>query len=55
MCVVGNNGKVYVLQKQSGYNWIDFAMKSVNIQNKPDYAEIVLKGAEKYGFEYHKI
>ena len=54
MCVVGNNGKMYVLQKKPDYNWISFAMKSVDIQYKEDYAEKVLNGAENYGFEYYK-
>ena len=54
MCVVGNNGKIYVLQKQSAYNWVEFAIKTFELQNKDNYAEKVLKGAEKYGFEYYK-
>ena len=54
MCVIGNNGKMYVLQKKSDYNWTKFAMESFDIQYKEDYAEKVLNGAENYGFEYHK-
>lgn len=54
MCVVGNNGKIYVLQKQSDYNWTEFAIKTLDLQNKKNYAEKVLKGAKKYGFKYYE-
>ena len=54
MCVIGNNGKMYVLQKKPDYGWTKFAMESFDIQYKADYAEKVLNGAENYGFEYHK-
>lgn len=54
MCVVGNNGKVYILQKNTDFDWVSFAINSFDIQSKADYAENVLKGAEKYGFKYYK-
>ena len=54
MCVIGNNGKWYILKKTSSFDWIDFEKSVLQISNKDDYAELVLKGAEKYGFKYYE-
>ena len=54
LCVVGNNGKVYLLQKTKTFNWIHFGIETVGIDDSPDYALKVIKGAEKYGLRYYE-
>ena len=55
MCVVGNKGAVYILQKKQGFNWLQFWDDVFPIQARSDFVNLVLKGAEKYGFHYYEI
>lgn len=54
MCVIGNNGNWYILEKMDSFNWFDYQIKALNIYKKDDYVDIVLEGAEKYGFRYYE-
>ena len=54
ICVIGNNGNWYVLEKTSSFNWYEFEISVLSISNRDDFAEIVLKGADKYGFKYYE-
>ena len=55
MCVVGNNGKLFILRKTEKFNWVEFGLKTIDFQDSADYAQTVLKGADNYGLEYYKI
>lgn len=54
MCVIGNNGKWYVLEKSSSFDWIDFCLKTLSISESDDYVQKILEEASVYGFNYYK-
>lgn len=55
MVVVGNNGTVFVLNKEPQFDYIDYGFKVFNISDIPDYHKIVFERAEYYGFSYYEI
>ena len=54
MCVIGNNGKWYVLEKASDFDYLKFAHDVLTFSKADDYADLILQGAEKYGFRYYE-
>ena len=54
MCVIGNNGNWYILEKTESFDWYDYEKSVLNISDREDYAELVIKGADKYGFRYYE-
>lgn len=54
ICVVGNNGRVYILQKTDSFNWIKFGIKTHSIDDDSNYNLQVTQGAEKYGLQYYE-
>lgn len=54
MCVIGNNGKWYVLEKEKGFDYLEFYHKAALIPESEGFAKTVLKGAENYGFKYYE-
>lgn len=54
MCVIGNNGNWYILEKTEAFNWIDFQRSTLSISSNDDFTDNVLKGADKYGFRYYE-
>lgn len=54
MYVIGNNGKWYVLRKKDDFNWMRFQIKTIAIEDDPNFNQIILKGAEDYGFTYYE-
>lgn len=55
MCVIGNNGIWYILEKTDQFNWIEFQKRAFDISKENDYAIKILEEAVNYGFKYHKI
>ena len=54
ICVVGNNGKVYILSKKDDYDWESSQRKLIDIAGQPNYIELLTKGADRYGFTYYE-
>ena len=54
MCVIGNNGNWYVLEKTDSFDWFTYQMSVLEISGKDDFAKIIMEGAEKYGFRYYE-
>lgn len=54
ICVIGNNGRIYILQKNKDFNWIQFGIKTHTIDDDYNYNLQVLRGADKYGLQYYK-
>ena len=54
MCVIGNNGNWYVLEKNSDFDWFGFQLKVLKISKEENFAELILQEAETYGFTYYK-
>lgn len=54
MYVIGNNGKWYALRKNDDFNWMQFQIKTIAIEDDPNFNQIILKEAEKYGFTYYE-
>ena len=67
MFIVGNNGDQYLIRKTNNYNmeefltdYSEFIIKLINEETPLTEAlnkcsEFILKGAEKYGYQYRKI
>ena len=67
MLIVGNNGDQYLIRKTNNYNaeeflteYSEFIIKLINEETSLAEAlnkcsEFILKGAEKYGYQYRKI
>ena len=54
LCVVGNNGKVFILEKTDSFNWVQFGIKTHSFSESSDYNLQVLNGAEQYGLRYYE-
>ena len=54
LCVVGNNGKVFILEKTDSFNWVQFGIKTHSFIESSDYNLQVLNGAEQYGLQYYE-
>lgn len=54
MCVIGNNGNWYILEKTDLFDWFTYQIGVLEISKKDNFAQIILEGAEKYGFKYYK-
>ena len=54
ICIVGNDGRVFILHKTTEFNWTKYGIETFFIQGKKDYAESILKEADKYGFKYYQ-
>ena len=50
MCVIGNNGKWYVLEKGENFDYLDFYEKAKEAIKQDKLAETVLKEVDRYGF-----
>ena len=67
MLIVGNNGEQYLIRKTNNYNmeefltgYSEFIIKLINeetplTETLNKCSEFILKGAEKYGYQYRKI
>ena len=54
MCVIGNNGRWYVLEKSNNFDYLDFFHKAKPAYKSKKLAKTVLGGAENYGFKYYE-
>lgn len=54
MCVIGNNGNWYILEKNQNFSWYDFQIETLNISDNDNFTELILQEAEKYGFTYYQ-
>ena len=54
MCLIGNSGNWYILEKTDSFNWYKFQMDVFDFAYSDDFADIILKGADKYGFKYYE-
>ena len=54
LCVVGNNGKVFVLEKTNNFDWVQFGINTHSFNDSDDFNLQVLNGAEQYDLRYYE-